>query len=322
MEMLGGSDLQESDDVATESNGGLTASLNANQGQETFSKKQEIEKLRTSGSMTQSVSEVARVKNLNNIQMGNALVPVWYFSAYPIEYAHIDTLYICEMCLGYFASAFTLKRHRSKCNTQDPPGNEIYRHEDISFFEIDGRKQRTWCRNLCLLSKLFLDHKTLYYDVDRSFTTAWSTRRYGLPSAWLLLQRERLRRELQRRLHPHTNRNTSAMATASCSSNSPTNSARSRRSSAVREAALPIWVFSATVPTGPRSSSSSCSRLRRTSASRRSPRRPHSPTATSCTFASRTRCSSTSRASTTSFSRMPSSPSTTRLPRRSDAAST
>lgn len=23
-----------------------------------------------------------------------------------------------------------------------------------------------YCQNLCLLSKLFLDHKTLYYDVD------------------------------------------------------------------------------------------------------------------------------------------------------------
>lgn len=47
-----------------------------------------------------------------------------------------------------------------------PPGNEIYRDSKVSFWEIDGRKQRTWCRNLCLLSKLFLDHKTLYYDVD------------------------------------------------------------------------------------------------------------------------------------------------------------
>jgi hypothetical protein len=25
---------------------------------------------------------------------------------------------------------------------------------------------KTYCQNLCLLSKLFLDHKTLYYDVD------------------------------------------------------------------------------------------------------------------------------------------------------------
>ena len=47
-----------------------------------------------------------------------------------------------------------------------PPGNEIYRDDDISFFEVDGRRQRTWCRSLCLLSKLFLDHKLLYYDVD------------------------------------------------------------------------------------------------------------------------------------------------------------
>jgi len=34
------------------------------------------------------------------------------------------------------------------------------------FFEIDGHVQKNYCRNLCLLSKLFLDHKTLYYDID------------------------------------------------------------------------------------------------------------------------------------------------------------
>jgi hypothetical protein len=33
-------------------------------------------------------------------------------------------------------------------------------------FEVDGKKSKVYCQNLCLLSKLFLDHKTLYYDVD------------------------------------------------------------------------------------------------------------------------------------------------------------
>ena len=33
-------------------------------------------------------------------------------------------------------------------------------------FEIDGRKERIYCQNLCYLAKLFLDHKTLYHDVD------------------------------------------------------------------------------------------------------------------------------------------------------------
>ncbi len=47
-----------------------------------------------------------------------------------------------------------------------PPGNEIYRNDTISFFEVDGRKNKTFAHNMCLLAKLFLDHKTLYYDTD------------------------------------------------------------------------------------------------------------------------------------------------------------
>jgi histone acetyltransferase HTATIP len=168
MEMVGsdGGDHDESDDVGTPDNNGMTTSLHPNRRPEVFSKEQEIEKLRTSGSMTQSVHEVARVKNFDKIQMGKHEVETWYFSPYPIEFAHLECLYICEMCLSYFSSAFVLKRHRTKCTLLHPPGNEIYRHEDISFFEIDGRRQKVWCRNLCLLSKCFLDHKTLYYDVD------------------------------------------------------------------------------------------------------------------------------------------------------------
>ncbi|KAJ7072131.1 histone acetyltransferase, MYST superfamily [Mycena amicta] len=132
---------------------------------DTFSKEQEIEKLRTSGSMTQSVSEIARVKNLNRIQIGKHEVDAWYFSPYPKEYAHLPVLYICEFCLSFFPSEFMLSRHRLRCTLLHPPGNEIYRCDDLSFYEIDGKRQLTWCRNLSLLSKCFLDHKTLYYDV-------------------------------------------------------------------------------------------------------------------------------------------------------------
>jgi histone acetyltransferase HTATIP len=122
-----------------------------------FSKEQEIEKLRTSGSMTQSISEIARVKNLNRLQIGKHEVEAWYFSPYPKEYAHLPVLYICEFCLSFFPSPMMLSRHRKRCNLLHPPGNEIYREGDISFFEIDGRRQLTWCRNLSLLSKCFLD---------------------------------------------------------------------------------------------------------------------------------------------------------------------
>lgn len=36
----------------------------------------------------------------------------------------------------------------------------------LGWLQVDGRKAKTYCQNLCFLAKLFLDHKTLYYDVD------------------------------------------------------------------------------------------------------------------------------------------------------------
>lgn len=32
--------------------------------------------------------------------------------------------------------------------------------------QVDGAKQKLYCQCLCLLAKLFIDHKTLYYDVE------------------------------------------------------------------------------------------------------------------------------------------------------------
>ncbi|RAL12156.1 putative cell division control protein (Cdc5) [Aspergillus homomorphus CBS 101889] len=131
-----------------------------------MSREEEIERLRTSGSMTQNPTEIHRVRNLTRLQMGKYDVEPWYFSPYPASFSDADIVYIDEFCLGYFDNKRSFERHRSKCTLAHPPGNEIYRDDYISFFEVDGRRQRTWCRNLCLLSKLFLDHKTLYYDVD------------------------------------------------------------------------------------------------------------------------------------------------------------
>lgn len=141
-----------------------------------FSREVEIEKLRTSGSMTQNPAEVSRIRNISTVQFGkNDLFP-WYFSPYPEIFSQEDIIFICEFCLSYYGDEKSFTRHRHKCSLLHPPGNEIYRDDLISFFEIDGRRQRTWCRNLCLLSKMFLDHKTLYYDVDPFLFYVMTTR--------------------------------------------------------------------------------------------------------------------------------------------------
>lgn len=132
-----------------------------------FGREAEIEKLRTSGSMTQNPAEISRIRNISRVQFGKFDLFPWYFSPYPEAFSAEDVVYICEFCLSYYGDEVSFRRHRLKCVLHHPPGNEVYRDDSgISFFEIDGRRQRTWCRNLCLISKMFLDHKTLYYDVD------------------------------------------------------------------------------------------------------------------------------------------------------------
>src|SRR5689334_22157662 len=110
--------------------------------------------------------EATKVKRIEEIAFGSFRCKTWYFSSYPLGYQDIETLYICEFCLSFYISSEELKRHSAVCAVCFPPGNEIYRHENNSVFEIDGYKNTTYCENLCLLAKLFLDHKTLCYDVE------------------------------------------------------------------------------------------------------------------------------------------------------------
>ncbi|XP_040045850.2 histone acetyltransferase KAT7 isoform X3 [Gasterosteus aculeatus] len=119
-----------------------------------------LEKLRLAG----QVSEGSNM--IKTIVFGRYELDTWYHSPYPEEYARLGRLYMCEFCLKYMKSQTILRRHMAKCVWKHPPGDEIYRKVNISVFEVDGKKNKIYCQNLCLLAKLFLDHKTLYYDVE------------------------------------------------------------------------------------------------------------------------------------------------------------
>uniref|UniRef100_A0A3Q2DJU8 histone acetyltransferase n=1 Tax=Cyprinodon variegatus TaxID=28743 RepID=A0A3Q2DJU8_CYPVA len=100
------------------------------------------------------------------IEFGKYEIQTWYSSPYPPEYSRLQKLYLCEFCLKYMRSKNILLRHTKKCGWFHPPANEIYRKDNLSVFEVDGNVSKLFCQNLCLLAKLFLDHKTLYYDVE------------------------------------------------------------------------------------------------------------------------------------------------------------
>lgn len=134
---------------------------------------QEIEapkkKKKTEEKKLQSViEEETKVRNFSTITINGYQINTWYFSPYPKDIAKNGNVFLCDYCLYYFSTEDTLITHSKICHLRSPPGLMIYNdtEKDIAIFEVDGYKQVNYCRNIALLSKLFLDHKSLIYDVD------------------------------------------------------------------------------------------------------------------------------------------------------------
>jgi hypothetical protein len=61
--------------------------------------------------------------------------------------------------IRYMKYARTYINHKAKCEQKMPAGKEIYRHKTVAVYEVDAKEHKIYCQNLCLLAKLFLDHK-------------------------------------------------------------------------------------------------------------------------------------------------------------------
>ena len=116
--------------------------------------------------------ELTKIKNFNNVMLGRHIMECWYFSPFPREFwldAPVDCIYFCEFTMRFFSTKEELIRYQNKqpkALPRHPPGNEIYRDSEVSMFEVDGAVEKIYCQNLSYFAKLFLDHKTLYEDVD------------------------------------------------------------------------------------------------------------------------------------------------------------
>lgn len=111
--------------------------------------------------------ESTKVRNISRVVFGRYRVDAWYFSPYPGQYGSSDKLFICGNCLKYTDTEIDYAAHCAECDWNSPPGLLIYHDAEraLCVYEIDGIVSTLYCQNLCLLGKLFLDHKTLYFDV-------------------------------------------------------------------------------------------------------------------------------------------------------------
>uniref|UniRef100_A0A1I7T6X6 Histone acetyltransferase n=1 Tax=Caenorhabditis tropicalis TaxID=1561998 RepID=A0A1I7T6X6_9PELO len=119
----------------------------------------------TTARLEKEHEERTKIKNIPRITIGAHTINSWYYSPFP-PFCENHEIFMCEYCLLYTPHKSKFKTHLTTCKVRQPPGIEIYRKSNLSVYEVDGSGQKLYCQCLCLLSKLFMDHKTLYFDVD------------------------------------------------------------------------------------------------------------------------------------------------------------
>ncbi|CCH60306.1 hypothetical protein TBLA_0C05100 [Henningerozyma blattae CBS 6284] len=113
-----------------------------------------------------NISEFTSSDGIQYVYLDDREIKTWFRSPFPPHLNRNKLLFVCQHCLRYTGSRYAHTRHRVKCPVTFPPGNEVYRDGILSIWEVDGREQVRYCRALCLLARLFLHSKTLYYDVE------------------------------------------------------------------------------------------------------------------------------------------------------------
>ena len=83
----------------------------------------------------------------------------------------LDCLYVCDFCFKYSTDRALMAQHRAICplNKAYPPlGTLVYADSKSRrvIKRIRGFRHELFCQNLALFGKLFLDDKSVYYNVD------------------------------------------------------------------------------------------------------------------------------------------------------------
>ncbi|KAF3035101.1 hypothetical protein E8E12_003762 [Didymella heteroderae] len=107
--------------------------------------------------------------NVLEVVFGSLLIKPWYPSFYPEELVgrKVERLYVCQWCFKYTKELTGFIKHLRACplRSTEPPGTHVYTSNGYSLYEIDGEKYKLYAQNLCLFAKLFLDTKSVFYDV-------------------------------------------------------------------------------------------------------------------------------------------------------------
>ncbi|KAI5806375.1 acyl-CoA N-acyltransferase [Geopyxis carbonaria] len=108
----------------------------------------------------------------STVYLGKHLIIPWYAAAYPkrlVDEASSEQnkLYVCEFCFKYTTDLKNAVVHMKLCKFEPQfLGIQVHQTSGYTIYEVDGRLHPLFCQNLSLFSKMFLDTKSICYDVQ------------------------------------------------------------------------------------------------------------------------------------------------------------
>ncbi|KAF1985708.1 hypothetical protein K402DRAFT_413038 [Aulographum hederae CBS 113979] len=124
---------------------------------------------RRGGAATQAEHGNPTTPNILAVVLGDLWIKPWFPSFYPEELVglKVDRLYVCQWCFKYAREVGVWIGHTKLCPHKDgkAPGKRIYAKGPVQLFEVDGEEHKLFTQNLSLFAKLFLDTKSVFYDV-------------------------------------------------------------------------------------------------------------------------------------------------------------
>ncbi|KAK6430567.1 SAS complex subunit [Oleoguttula sp. CCFEE 5521] len=110
-------------------------------------------------------------RNVENVVLGKLHFVPEYPSFYPDELIggrKTAWLYVCQWCYSYSHELLKYAAHCRVCPCKDepPPGDLIYEKGGYAIHRVDGEENKVFAQNLSLFAKLFLDTKSVFFDVS------------------------------------------------------------------------------------------------------------------------------------------------------------
>ncbi|KAF2711499.1 acyl-CoA N-acyltransferase [Pleomassaria siparia CBS 279.74] len=123
----------------------------------------------TKSKSSKSTPKPSTDPNVLEVVFGSLLIKPWYPSFYPEELVgrKVERLMVCQWCFKYSTGLMPFLGHLKSCEMRcaDSVGERIYTKDGYSLWEIDGEEHKLYAQNLSLFAKLFLDTKSVFYDV-------------------------------------------------------------------------------------------------------------------------------------------------------------